>query len=83
MGDSIQWKYRKQFVKRGKRMLLANWRNRCDNETLSIWWKRHVYRYAAWTSGPRIKNNLDRIEERYWLDVEKAIDVEYDLGLFE
>jgi len=88
MPYSIQWKYRKQFVKRGKRILLAHWQNKqvsagqlVESEHLDIWYRRNVYKYAASVSGPNIKDNREALQRRYWNDVSKALYKELDIDV--
>jgi len=79
MGHTIQWKYRKEFIKQGQRMLLANWLNRCSNEGLDQWYKRNVYKYAAAVWGENVKDNREALARRYWNDVSRALYEELDI----
>lgn len=88
MATRIEWKNRPAMIERGKRIILANWRNRMlDLEDrmgvdciLSTWFERNVYRYAASTWGLAVKpTNMNLLQKRFWNDVIDQLEIEYEI----
>ncbi len=77
----VQWVYRPQMLKRGKRMLSAHWRNLCSGDDLDRWFMRNIYKHAKITTRrANERPDFSRIKDRFWTDVEKAVITE-DHGL--
>lgn len=85
MATRLEWKERATMIRRGKRIMKALWsdrlcgianRNRLlfDSELLTIWFDRHIAKYAAFTTGQGVKaSNMNRIRDQFWRDVSKEL----------
>lgn len=74
MNTQIKWMNRQAMIIRGTRVLEAHWRNRLEGDALDVWFKRHLSRYAAYTSTKVGKpTDMQRLQDRFWLDAEKHI----------
>lgn len=67
------WKRRAAMIERGKRLLIAHWRNRCEASDLDRWFDRHFRRYVVCHVGNVRPTNLDRMRAAFWRDVSKAV----------
>ena len=68
------WKRRQAMLKRGRRMALAHWRNRCEADDLDRWFDRHFAKYCAVQGGPNVKpTNKTAMRRVFWRDVFKEL----------
>lgn len=81
MTNEIVWMNRQAMIKRGKRMLYANWRNRAELEDMARWFDRTYGRYCSFHSGKNVKDNRIAIEKRFWHDV--ITECEHECGIGE
>jgi len=87
MNGRYIWKRRNAMIARGKRIIMAHWRNYTvdgeliDDRHLAQWFTRNIGRYAMWQMGRSIQpQNVDGMQRKFWQDVIAELEAEHEIG---